>query len=70
MTQFLIQLYKILLRLYPRQFHAEFGQEMVSVFTETITGESELKSAIQFLRELFDLPGSIINVHSTQWIRG
>ena len=70
MTPLILRLYKMLLHLYPRQFQAAYDQEMVSVFAETIAGESGFKSAILFLRELFDLPGSIINVHSAQWIRG
>lgn len=70
MTQCLIRLYALLLRLYPRQFHRKFGDEMHSVFAETITAEPGIKSATLFLRELFDLPGSILSVCDAQWFRG
>ena len=36
MTQALIWLYATLLRSYPRQFRAEFGDEMRAVFNEAI----------------------------------
>lgn len=55
-TQVLIRLYATLLRLYPRQFRAEFGAEMQSVFHEAIYHKSGRRSMLQFLRELCDLP--------------
>jgi hypothetical protein len=70
MTRFLIRIYRILLHLYPRQFHADFGAEMQSVFVETITDKSGYKSAFLFLRELGDLPGSLLSVYAAQWFGG
>ena len=70
MTRFLIQLYALLLHLYPRQFQTAYGQEMLSVFTEVITTESEIKSVTFFLRELIDLPGSVLSIYAAQWFRG
>jgi hypothetical protein len=70
MTHFLIRLYGVLLHLYPRKFHTDFGDEMQSVFAESVTNNSGYKSTLQFLRELGDLPGSLLSVYAAQWDRG
>ena len=58
----LVQIYHYLLRLYPAEFLAEFGQEMEAVFSEAITEAHEKgfgSVLILFLRELRDLPSSL-----------
>jgi len=70
MTQFLIWLYALLLHLYPHSFHAAYSQEMRSVFAETILIEPGIKPAVLFLREIFDLPASVLSVHAVQWSQG
>jgi len=70
MTQLLIRLYAILLHLYPRRFHTDFGAEMQSVFAEAITTEPGINSATIFFRELIDLPGSVLSAYAAQWFRG
>jgi hypothetical protein len=70
MTHILIRLYKFLLRFYPRGFQAQYRDEMVSVFTQSITAEPGIKSGYLFLRELFDLPGSILSVYNAQGLHG
>ena len=70
MIRFLIRLYGVLLHLYPRQFHTDFGAEMQSVFAEAVTNKSGYNSTLQFLRELGDLPGSLLSVYAAQWFQG
>ena len=67
----LARFYAMLLRLYPHRFRAKFGKEMQSVFEEaaaTPTGQG-LKFSL-FLRELRDLPGSLLNAYLADWLRG
>ncbi len=66
-TRVLTRLYATLLRLYPRRFRAEFGEEMQSVFNEAICGRSGRRSTLHFLRELHDLPGSLLEAYATAW---
>jgi hypothetical protein len=62
----LIHLYRILLRLYPSQFNAEFGDEMEGVFAELLSetfGHSR-KALFQLLwGELSHLPGEALRQH-------
>ena len=44
----ILRLYAILLKLYPRQFRADFGDEMQTVFAEALI---EHPSAFLFLRD-------------------
>ncbi len=69
MTQLLLRLYKTLLHLYSKQFHATYRQEMVSVFSETIEGESGFNSAILFLREVLDLPSSNFRIYAANGLK-
>jgi hypothetical protein len=70
MKRFLVRLYEILLHFYPRQFHAEFGDEMTDVFAESMANKSESQAVILFLRELRDLPGSLLDAFTASWLQG
>ena len=70
MTWLIIRLYRISLCLYPREFHSEFGAEMEAVFVETITGRSGIKLITHLLREIADLPSSILGAYMTLWLSG
>jgi hypothetical protein len=62
----IIVLYTQILRLYPRQFCAEFGSEMQAVFALAVKqAEKQGVSSVTavWLRELRDLPMSIIREH-------
>jgi len=65
------RLYAALLRLYPHRFRSEFGEEMIAVFEEaaalSLVKESKLSL---FLRELRDLPSSLLNAYLANWLRG
>ncbi len=68
-TQFVVRLYALLLRLYPRRFHEEFAGEMQAVFSEAINeaarrGRPSL--ATTFLCEVWDLPGNALREHWSQ----
>jgi hypothetical protein len=69
-TRLIIWLYRISLRLYPRRFHSEFGAEMEAVFVETITGKSGIKLITRLLREITDLPSSILGAYIALWLPG
>jgi hypothetical protein len=67
----IIRLYAALLHLYPRRFRAEFGEEMMAVFEETLSSSSSLHTGISiFLHELRDLPGNLIDVYLNTWFKG
>ncbi len=70
----LIRIFKWLftqsLRFYPPAFRAEFGAEMQSVFANAIADKSGVQSAIRFMRELGDLPGSLFSIYAAQRFRG
>lgn len=70
MTGVLIWVYAALLRLYPRRFRAEFGAEMQSVFQEAMHGKPGYQSVLQFLCEVRDLPGSLIEAYASDWPPG
>ncbi len=66
MGNYFARLYAILLHLYPRQFRAEFGDEMQTVFAQAVaerTKESNSKTLAFCLREMRDLPGSLLRQH-------
>ncbi len=61
-----LDIYRFLIRLYPRLFRDEFGAEMEAVFQEQIADAVEhgwlLLTAV-FLREIRDLPVSLLKEH-------
>jgi hypothetical protein len=62
-TQLAIRLYALLVRLYPRGFRAEFGQEMQAVFADAVAEAVEqgrLPLAVVCLREARDLPPALL----------
>jgi hypothetical protein len=65
MTRVFGWLYSQVLRLYPRQFRAEFGNEMLAVFAEAIHQNSGLRRLERFLREMVDLPAALVEAHMT-----
>jgi hypothetical protein len=67
----IIQLYAALLRLYPRQFRAEFSEEMIDVFREAAVNLENQKSSLSlFFRELRDLQGNLIDAYSNARLQG
>ena len=66
----IVRLYGMLLFLYPRQFREEFGDEMKTAFTDAIIAGTGIKKVLIFLRELFDLPGSIFSIYLQNWFGG
>ncbi|MEK7787439.1 MAG: zinc ribbon domain-containing protein [Chloroflexota bacterium] len=61
-----IWVYALLLRLYPHRFQAEFGEEMEAVFAASVNEAAQggpARLAATCLRELFDLPGSMLREH-------
>ena len=65
-VQTLVWLYDLLLKLYPRQYRAEYGEEMRCVF-RLIADETARQGALPLIRlssrELFDLPGAVVREH-------
>ncbi len=61
--------YALLMRLYPRRFRETFAEEMIEVFQMALS-EAAAKGwgsvAIVFMRELLDLPTSIIREHLSE----
>ena len=63
---FVVRLYRVLIGLYPSQYRDEFGDELAGVFTCMLNDSAQegpfalLKTC---LRELWDLPGSIVWAH-------
>ena len=52
------------LKLYPREFRAEFGDEMSAVFTQAIEAHAGTGKTLRyFLRELKAMPGSVMRQH-------
>jgi hypothetical protein len=63
-TRFCERLYARALRLYPREFRADFGDEMRAVFAQAIEAPAGTGQTLGFfLRELEDLPGSLLRQH-------
>lgn len=59
-------IYRLLLRLYPRRFRAEFGEEMTAVFSEAIAEAAQttrLNLLLFCWRELRDYPFSLLRQH-------
>jgi hypothetical protein len=63
-------LFTLSLHFYPPAFRAKFGTEMQSVFANAIADKSGVQSTIRFMRELGDLPGSLLSIYADQWFRG
>ncbi len=62
----LSRIYRGLVRLYPRSYRADFGDELVEVFDQALREAAEDGSrtaALQVWRELRDLPGVLIRTH-------
>ncbi len=57
-----VALYRRLIHLYPAAFQAEFGEEMLDVFTEKLA-EPERRLFVVALRELADLPFNLVQEH-------
>jgi hypothetical protein len=58
------RLYGLLLRLYPRRFRAEFAEEMLAVFTATVTEAAGWQTLARVCwREWRDAPVAIIRAH-------
>lgn len=58
--------YTLLIRLYPRRFRETFAEEMIAVFQMALSEAAAQgwgSVAIVFMRELLDLPASIIREH-------
>jgi hypothetical protein len=71
--QGIAKIYGLLLRLFPRDFRNEFGEEMEDVFTSTLeeaakTGTTLVVRACFF--ELFDLPGNLAVEHLSNLRKG
>lgn len=71
--RFVVSLYTWLLKLYPPRFRAEFGEEMRAVFAEAAaearrTGMASI--AVVCLRELKDLPTSLLREHWHEILKG
>jgi hypothetical protein len=66
----LIQLYRILLRLYPASFSEQLGEEMVTVFAQAV---AEAQRASQgavarvLLRELVCFPANVLQAYTQSW---
>ncbi|MBI3243123.1 MAG: hypothetical protein HYZ49_12590 [Chloroflexi bacterium] len=67
----IVWVYALLLRLYPHRFRAEFGEEMRAVFAEAVASRTGLASiVIVCLRELKDLPTSLLREHWSEILKG
>jgi hypothetical protein len=65
-SRILTRLYGLLLKLYPRAYQAEYGEELQAVFNMTVTDTVQrggLSVVSMSLRELRDLPGAIALEH-------
>ena len=65
--------YSRLIHLYPRTFHNQFGEEMQAVFSQAVSEakkQEKFATASLFIRELFDLPISLIRIHWEQINQG
>jgi hypothetical protein len=65
------RVHRVLLACYPADFRAEFGEEMQGVFEKVAaTQKSRGTLATLFLRELRDLPGSLLNAYTDHGFLG
>lgn len=65
-SKYLLQIYALLLRLYPPHFRSEFEAEMNQVLAEAVAATAErgwLALAVLCLRELRDLPPAVLRAH-------
>jgi hypothetical protein len=71
MLTFLVRLYALLVRAYPRLFRSQFGDEMRAVFTEAST-EAALRGKRPLwtlcLRELWDWPRALLAQHGSRLV--
>jgi hypothetical protein len=68
----LSRLFRLLLRLFPRQYWTEFGEELLEVYDQALQEAREWGSRRAFsraLRELRDLTGVLLRVHIGRWAR-
>jgi hypothetical protein len=68
----LSRLSRLLLRLFPRQYWTEFGEELLEVYDLALqeAGEKGTRPALsRALRELHDLTGVFIRVQVGRWAR-
>jgi hypothetical protein len=68
----LTRLYRLLLRLFPRQYWTEFGEELLEVYDLALreAGEKDSRRALsRALLELRDLTGVLIRVQLSRWAR-
>lgn len=64
-------LYSALLRLYPRKFQVEFGDEMQSVFEEIVEMKSGHRPEFFLLfYELRDLPSNLLKAYAAERPQG
>lgn len=64
MTAFLLQLYRLMLWLYPGGFYATFAQEMDDVFTDKLRQAADQRAKLRaFGHELRHWPGSCLREH-------
>ena len=69
--EMILRLYAVLLRLYPRNFREEFGEEMTAVFEQAAEAAPGRGSKLNlFLREIRDLPGTLFEAYAANWLRG
>ena len=67
----ILSLYTALLRLYPRQYRKDFGEEMKIVFGESLSSSPGRQMGISiFLRELRDLPIALFIAYTSDWFKG
>ncbi len=60
-----VRFYRLLLRLYPRPFHEEFGDEMAAVFAAACAAQPEGIGRL-LLRELWDLPPLLLESYRNE----
>ena len=62
--KWIMKLFSLVLNLYPRQFRARFGSEIEEIFQAGLLQSYEEGVLVGFiLRELVDLPGSLVGVY-------
>lgn len=70
MTYLLVRLYNLLLGLYPAKYRTEFREQMLLDFSEMISDARQMGNLSLFrfcLRELIDLPVSLIQIHMKEY---
>lgn len=65
----LLSFYRLLLRVYPAAYRAEFGNEMYATFLEGVEeAQAQRRLVIFLLRELRDTPRSLANAYWQRWM--